>query len=83
MNRGLKLHLSQGEDTTIIGLVGDTTEIEPEQLQAFDVVETVKRIKEPYKKANRKMHPEDTVVDVNGIKIGGGHFSGNCRSLFC
>ena len=74
VNRGLKLHLSQGEDTTIIGLVGDTTEIEPEQLQAFDVVETVKRIKEPYKKANRKMHPEDTVVDVNGIKIGGGHF---------
>ena len=43
VNRGLKLHLSQGEDTTIIGLVGDTTEIEPEQLQAFDVVETVKR----------------------------------------
>ena len=66
VNRGLKLHLSQGEDTTIIGLVGDTTEIEPEQLQAFDVVETVKRIKEPYKKANRSMHPQDSVIDICG-----------------
>lgn len=71
---GLKLHLSQGEDTTIIGLVGDTTEIEPEQLQAFDVVETVKRIKEPYKKANRSMHPQDSVIDICGKKIGGNHF---------
>ena len=74
VNRGLKLHLSQGEDTTIIGLVGDTTEIEPEQLQAFDVVETVKRIKEPYKKANRSMHPQDSVIDICGKKLGGNHF---------
>lgn len=74
VKRGLKLHLSQGEDTTIIGLVGDTTEIEPEQLQAFDVVETVKRIKEPYKKANRSMHPQDSVIDICGKKIGGNHF---------
>ena len=74
VNRGLKLHLSQGEDTTIIGLVGDTTEIEPEQLQAFDVVETVKRIKEPYKKANRIMHPQDSVIDICGKKLGGNHF---------
>ena len=74
VNRGLKLHLSQGEDTTIIGLVGDTTEIEPEQLQAFDVVETVKRIKEPYKKANRSMHPQDSVIDICGKKFGGNHF---------
>ena len=74
VNRGLKLHLSQGKDTTIIGLVGDTTEIEPEQLQAFDVVETVKRIKEPYKKANRSMHPQDSVIDICGKKFGGNHF---------
>lgn len=74
VNRGLKLHLSQGEDTTIIGLIGDTTEIEPEQLQAFDVVETVKRIKEPYKKANRSMHPQDSVIDICGKKLGGNHF---------
>ena len=74
VNRGLKLHLSQGKDTTIIGLVGDTTEIEPEQLQAFDVVETVKRIKEPYKKANRSMHPQDSVIDICGKKLGGNHF---------
>ena len=74
VNRGLKLHLSQGEDTTIIGLVGDTTEIEPEQLQAFDVVETVKRIKEPYKKANRSMHPQDSVIDICGKKFCGNLF---------
>ena len=74
VNRGLKLLLSQGEDTTIIGLVGDTTEIEPEQLQAFDVVETVKRIKEPYKKANRSMHPQDSVIDICGMNFGGYHF---------
>ena len=76
VNRGLKLHLSQGEDTTIIGLVGDTTEIEPEQLQAFDVVETVKRIKEPYKKANRSMHPQDSVIDICGKKFVGNHLHG-------
>ena len=77
VNRGLKLHLSQGEDTTIIGLVGDTTEIEPEQLQAFDVVETVKRIKEPYKKANRSMHPQDSVIDIWGKKFGENQFHVN------
>lgn len=71
---GLGLHLSDGKNTSLIGLIGDTTEIDEEWLGALDVVEAVKRIKEPYKKANRDMHPEPTVVEIGGRKIGGGNF---------
>lgn len=74
LDMGLKLHLSQGTNTSLIGLIGDTTEMDEEWLGALEVVESVKRIKEPYKKANRNMHPEDTVVEAAGRKIGGGHF---------
>ena len=73
--KGFKLHLSQGENTTIIGLIGDTSNISEDWLYAKDVVDSVKRIKEPYKKANRDMHPSDTVVDIGGVKIGGGSFA--------
>ena len=55
--RGLRLHMSQGLDTMLIGLIGDTTELQDDQFQALEIVESVKRIKEPYKKANRSMHP--------------------------
>lgn len=71
---GFALHISDGESSKIVGLVGDTTKLSQDDLLANEIIEDVKRIQEPYKKANRKMHPEDTVVDVNGIKIGGGHF---------
>ncbi len=71
---GLGLHLSDGANASLIGLIGDTTEVDAEWLGALDVVESVKRIKEPYKKANKDMHPNDTVIDVAGRKIGGGHF---------
>ncbi len=71
---GLKLHLSQGEDTMLIGLIGDTSELSEDAFYALDIVESVKRIKEPYKKANRSFHPEDTVIDICGVKLGGGHF---------
>lgn len=74
LDRGLKLHMSEGLDTTLIGLIGDTTELQEDQFRALEVVESVKRIKEPYKKANRSMHPDDTVIDVCGRKIGGGNF---------
>ena len=70
----LKVHLSKGDYTTIVGLVGDTTNIDRELLESLDIVESVKTISEPFKKANRKFHPKDTVVDVGGVKIGGGHF---------
>lgn len=71
---GLTLHLSEGMNTSLIGLIGDTTEIDAEWLGALDVVASVKRIKEPYKKVNIDMHPNPTVVEVCGRKIGGGHF---------
>lgn len=71
----LDVHLSKGENTTILGLIGDTSQIDPEMITSLEFVEDVKRIQEPYKNANRKFHPEDTVVDVCGNKIGGGSFS--------
>ena len=71
---GLRIHMSKGENSTIMGLVGDTTRVDAELIASLDAVEAVRRIQEPHKKANRKFHPEDTVIDVNGVKIGGGHF---------
>ena len=73
--RGLSIHESQGAETHILGLVGDTKSIAESWLRASPVVEDVRRVSEPYKKANRKFHPEDTVVDVSGVKVGGGHFA--------
>lgn len=71
---GLAIHESRGESTTIMGLIGDTSTIDIDLIKALDIVETVKRITEPYKNVNRKFHPTDTIVDIDGIKIGGGHF---------
>ena len=73
-SRGLKTHLSEGEFQTIIGLIGDTSNIDIDLLEGLEIVESVKRISEPFKSANRKFHPKDTVIDTGGIKIGGGHF---------
>jgi len=70
----LKLHESTGELTTIIGLVGDTSAVDIDLIGAMEIVESVKRVSEPYKAANRKFHPDDTVVEVGDVKIGGGHF---------
>ncbi len=74
-NSGFKTHLSQGTETTIIGLIGDTSKIVIEDIEALDMVEKVQRVSEPYKLVNRKFHEEDTVIDVNGTKIGGNHFA--------
>lgn len=70
----LDINYSQGKNTTILGLIGDTSVVDIDLISALDIVADVKRITEPYKNANRKFHPRDTVVDVNGIKIGGGNF---------
>lgn len=72
--RGFGLHLSDGTEASLIGLIGDTSSIQEDWLRALDVVEDVRRIREPYKKANRSMHPENTVIDICGQKIGGGNF---------
>ena len=73
-DQGLKVHVSGGDTYTILGLVGDTSHIDVDMVNMLDIVDSVKRVSEPFKKANRKFHPEDTVIDVNGVKIGGGHF---------
>ncbi len=72
---GFRTHVSQGTETTIIGLIGDTSKIDIEDVEAIDIVEKVQRVSEPYKLVNRKFHEKDTVIDVNGVKIGGGHFA--------
>ncbi len=67
-------HFTYGESQTIMGLVGDTSKIDVDMLGALDIVESIKRVSEPYKQANRKFHPEDTVITLeNGAKIGGGN----------
>ena len=71
---GLEVHVSQGENSTILGLIGDTTKVDIDLLYSLDIIDTVKRIQEPFKDANRKFHPEDTIVDVKGVKFGGGNF---------
>lgn len=74
--QGLEADISSGENTTIVGLVGDVSRVDTELLEALEIVETVKRVSEPFKAANRKFHPEDTVVELSdGTKIGGGHFA--------
>ena len=68
-------HISRGSLQTIIGCVGDVSHLDPGLIEALDAVECVQRIQEPYKAANRKFHPDDTVVDCSGVKVGGGNFS--------
>jgi 3-deoxy-7-phosphoheptulonate synthase len=74
-NMGLNIHFSEGINSTILGLVGDTSRVDIDLLKALDIVEDVKRIQEPYKNANRKFHPNDTEFEVGGVKIGGGTFN--------
>lgn len=74
-SRGLDVHVSKGHYQTIIGLIGDTKVIDVELLESLEIIEAVKRISEPFKNANRKFHLDDTVIDINGVKIGGGNFA--------
>ena len=74
LSMGLQIHESKGESTTIMGIIGDTSSVDMDLIRALDIVETVKRITEPYKNANRKFHPADTIIDIGGHKIGGGNF---------
>ena len=70
--KGVSVHTSVGEANTILGLVGDTSKLDIDLIAALDIVEDVKRVQEPYKNANRKFHPEDTVIRVGNTQIGGG-----------
>ena len=74
---GIDIHVSTGANQTILGLIGDTSGIDINLIKALDIVEDVKRIQEPYKNANRKFHPDDSVIVIDkekDIKIGGGNF---------
>lgn len=69
---GVQTNLVKGEQINVIGLIGDTSKIDIQSIQAKAIVDNVKRVQEPYKNANRRFHPDDTVVEVMGRKIGGG-----------
>ena len=71
---GFDLHISKGQHQTIIGLIGDTSRVDMDLIGSLEIVESVKRIQEPFKSANRKFHADDSVVDCGGVPLGGGHF---------
>lgn len=71
----LDVHVSQGAEFTILGLVGDTSRVDIELLCSLDIVDSVKRVSEPFKQANRKFHPLDSVISCSTAKIGGGNFA--------
>ena len=73
-NQGLRIHVSDGEFQTVLGLIGDTTKVDMDLVESLEIVDSVKRVTEPFKCCNRKFHPEDLVVEVGKVKIGGGHF---------
>ncbi len=72
--QGIKIHYSQGDQSTIIGLIGDVSRVDEDNLRANQVVQDVRRISEPYKAANRRFHPEDTRIQVGNCTIGQGFF---------
>ena len=71
----LDVHISEGTEVTILGLIGDTSRVDMDLLKSLEIVDTVKRVSEPYKQANRKFHPRDTIVQAGNVRIGGGYFA--------
>ena len=74
-SQGLDVHLSKGKTHTVVGLVGDTAKVDAELLESLDIVDSVKRISEPFKSANRKFHPDDSVIKVGNTSVGGLDFA--------
>lgn len=74
-SQNLITHVSKGEFTTILGVIGDTSKLDEDMIMGLDIVDSVKRVSEPFKSANRKFHPLDSVIDVSGVKVGGGNFA--------
>ena len=76
---GLGVHVSEGQFQTVIGLIGDTSKVDIDLLNGLDIIDNVTRISEPFKCANRRFHPQDTVVELGlgsqKVKIGGGNFA--------
>lgn len=74
-SQNVGVHVCNGEFQTVLGLIGDTSKIDIELLESLDMVSRVTRVSEPFKQANRKFHPDDTVISIGNVKIGGGHFA--------
>ena len=74
-DKGLTTHIVVGEETTICGIIGDVTKVDSRQIEVSPVVDHVMRVSEPYKLANRAFHPEDSIIDVDGVKVGGDHLA--------
>ncbi len=74
-SQGLGVHISRGESHTVIGIIGDTSKIDEDLLSGLDMVESVKRISEPFKSANRKFHPDDSIIKVGNTSVGGKDFA--------
>ena len=74
-SQNLITHVSKGEYTTVLGVIGDTSKLDEDLIMGLDIVDTVKRVSEPFKSANRKFHPLDSVIDVSGVKVGSGNFA--------
>lgn len=74
-NMNLDVHISTGQEVTVLGLVGDTSRVDIELLRSLEIVESVKRISEPFKQVNRKFHPSDSIISVGNAKIGNGCFA--------
>lgn len=80
----VKVNKWDGVHSTVLGLIGDTTKIDIEYIDAQDIVENVKRVQEPYKKANRKFHPDNTVIKINdNVTIGDGSLHIMAGPLLC
>lgn len=73
--RGGQPQVVVGSEMTVIGIIGDTTKIDPRSLEVDEAVERVMKVSEPYKKANRAFHPDDSIIDVSGVKVGGDHLA--------
>ena len=78
--QGLDVHISKGDEYTVLGLIGDTKNVDMDLIGSLDIVDSVKRVSEPFKQCSRKFHPDDTVVTIGGgdcdpVKIGGGNFA--------
>ena len=73
-NQGLGVHVSEGAYQTVLGLIGDTARVDMDLIESLSIVDSVKRVTEPFKCCNRKFHPDDMIVQVGDVKVGGGNF---------
>ena len=71
---GIGVHISEGEYQTVLGLIGDTARVDMDLIESLSIVDSVKRVTEPFKCCNRKFHPDDMIVQVGDVKVGGGNF---------